>query len=567
MRTTLSLESLRDLQLLDEGQLARLAPSWDGRLQPLVEAGLLTRYQARQIARGRIDRLRVGPYLLLDRLGNGGQGVVYKAHHLLMDRVVALKMARRGTNKGTVEAAIAARLSHPHIVQAYDASRQRGRLVLALEYVEGVDLARLLAETGPLPFPLVETVARQTASALAYLQSRGLVHRDVKPANLILVPDADRPVVKLIDMGLTCGIGEDSLCGSPDYLAPERGLGDPADGRGDLYSLGCTLYELLTGRVPYPGGDPMGKLLRHRLEEAEPIEALRSETPVPLVQLVMRLMERDPERRLSDPGEIEALLEVPSLEVSPREPSRPRARWPWAAAIFLGLLLGGLARLGIELPAWAGSSPTPAVSQPVDLMTAFAEAPPGAVITLHEPGPYVVSALRRNTPLTVRAAPGVRPVIVRRDAHAWEPMLQTQADLTLEGIALHDEAEPPLLSVRKAGRLTLRDCSLEARRQALNVEIADAGTQRIELIDCEVCVRQREGAALLLWRGERERAATVEVELRGTTVEAGRLLAVQSVLSPVRVLESACRLRYRQDRISYVGYPDSPDDLVEWDVK
>jgi hypothetical protein len=175
--------------------------------------------------------------------------------------------------------------------------------------------------------------------------------------------------------------------------------------------------------------------------------------------------------------------------------------------------------------------------------------------------------LNRATALTVRAAPGVRPVIVRREADAWEPLLQTTADLTLEGITLYDEAQPPLISVRKAARLTLRGCTLEAQRQAINVEAADTGMQQIDLIDCEVCVRQREGAAVLLWRGERERVASVALELRGTTIEAGRLLALQSVLSPVRVHETACRLRYRQDRISYAGYLDSPDDLVEWEVK
>jgi hypothetical protein len=414
-----------------------------------------------------------------------------------------------------------------------------------------------------LPFALIETVARQVGSALAYLRSRGLVHRDVKPANLILMPDVDQPVIKLIDMGLTCGIGDDSICGSPDYLAPERGLGDLADVRGDLYSLGCTLYELLTGRVPYPGGDPMGKLLRHRLEEAEPIEVLRPETPAPLVHLVSRLMERDPERRLSDPHEIDTLLEVRSL----REPQPVRKRWPWAAAILVGMLLGGVARLGVEVPAWASSVPSVPATEPLDLTRAFAEAPPGSVITLHDPGPYVISALHRATALTVRAAPGVRPVIVRREADAWEPLLQTTADLTLEGITLYDEAQPPLISVRKAARLTLRGCTLEAQRQAINVEAADTGMQQIDLIDCEVCVRQREGAAVLLWRGERERVASVALELRGTTIEAGRLLALQSVLSPVRVHETACRLRYRQDRISYAGYLDSPDDLVEWEVK
>src|SRR5262249_43118788 len=150
-------------------------------------------------------------------------------------------------------------------VAAYDAAVHRGRVVVALEYVEGVDLQRLLDETGPLPVPLACEVVRQTCDALIYLRRRGLVHRDVKPPNLILVPDAGSPRLKLIDPGLTCGPGHDELCGTPDYLAPERGLGAPADIRGDIYSLGCTFYQLLTGRVPYPGGDTTGKMLRHRL--------------------------------------------------------------------------------------------------------------------------------------------------------------------------------------------------------------------------------------------------------------------------------------------------------------
>jgi hypothetical protein len=562
MRSTLCLDQLRASQLLSEAQLARLESSWDGRFRPLVEAGLLTPYQARQIARGRLDRLRLGPYVLLERLGGGGEGVVFKAVHALMGREVALKILRRTTS----EIAITAGLTHPHIVQAYDASYHRGRVLLALELVDGVDLARVLAETGPLPFALVETLAVQVASALEYLHRRGLVHRDVKPANLILIPDAVQPQVKLIDMGLTCPVGEDSLCGSPDYLAPERGLGDPADVRGDLYSLGCTLYELLTGRVPYPGGDRIGKMLRHRLEEPIPLEQARPQTPLHLVELVRQLMERDPERRLANPQQVPLLLRP----VPPVAPPRPALRWRWAFAALCGLFLGGAARLAAEFPLFAAAVPAiEADGQAVagDLAMVLAQAPAGAVITLHHAGPYEVKSLHCTQPLTLRAAPGVHPVLLRRNAPAREPMLQTTAELRLEGITFRDEADTPTLWLRKAACLSLHRCTIESRRQAVHLELPDTGPLALELSDCEVCVHQREGAVLFACHAETTPASALRLQLRRCTLSAGRILALQVTDVPVWVEETACRLHYRQDRVSCGTCPDFPEDRVQWQVK
>ncbi|MFQ3591991.1 MAG: serine/threonine-protein kinase [Gemmataceae bacterium] len=564
MRTTLSLHSLRDYHLLDDSQVARLASSWQGRLCPLVEAGLLTRYQARQIARGRLQRLRLGPYLLQERLGRGAEAVVYKAHHVFLNRTVALKIHRLDQISALSLPSLHARFSHPHLVQILDAWRHRRRLILALEYIQGVDLSRLLAESGPLPIPLVEAVARQVASALAYLHAQGWVHRDVKPANLLLVPDADLPLIKLIDMGLSCRAGEETVCGSPDYLAPERGLGDPVDVRSDLYALGCTLYELLTGRVPFPGGDPLGKLLRHRLEEPEPIHRLRPDTPAPMVELINRLMQRDPECRIGDPRQVATILDHPPLRAT--VPTRNRRLWPWMIAVLIGLAMGGLVRLGLKLPASVATA-TPPAAAPLDLQRAFAQAPPGAIITLHEPGPYLVGSLQRDQPLTVQAAPGVHPCLMRANADAEKPLIQATADLTLRGLALHDESDQPLILFRKAARLTLRSCTLDARRQAIKVEVADTGRQHLDLIDCEVCVRQPDGAALLLGQREFERAAEVQLLLRGTTIESGRILALQSVRSPITIEQSACRLLYRQDRISYSGSLDSSQHVVNWSIK
>src|SRR5262249_15395923 len=142
--------------------------------------------------------------------------------------------------------------------------------------------------------------------ALAYLHGRGLVHRDVKPANLVLSrPENGPPMIMLLDLGLAsrAGASNAEACGTPDYVAPERGeTPETPDIRGELYSLGCTVYHLLTGRVPFPGGTPNGKLLRHRLEEATPVGLLRPETPPAVAAVVARLMARNPADRYPDPA-------------------------------------------------------------------------------------------------------------------------------------------------------------------------------------------------------------------------------------------------------------------------
>jgi hypothetical protein len=214
-------QSLRASGLLDDEQLRRLAGVWsepgpvEPRLEQLVAAGVLTGYQAEQIRAGKPGRRRLGPYRILDRLGGGGGGHVYKAEHILMKRLVALKVlgGRRKTRR--TELQTAARLSHPHIVAAYDAARWRGRLVLVLEYVEGIDLERLLNEADPLPVALACEVVRQAALALDYLHGRKLVarlsapfaHRQVSPgrpaspgeSSRVAVSGADRTFSTLAD--------------------------------------------------------------------------------------------------------------------------------------------------------------------------------------------------------------------------------------------------------------------------------------------------------------------------------------------------------------------------------
>ena len=408
---------LRSARLLDEAALARLSVAWASggevgqRLDELVRAGLLTPFQAEQVRLGRTRRLRLGPYRLVERLGTA----VYRAEHALLGRTVVLKvLSRKGAEGPTFaqrEVRAAGQLSHPNLVAAHDARRIRGRLVLVLEHVEGADLAHTLIQCGPLPFDLVRAVARQALAALDHLHRRGLVHRDVKPANLLLThgPNGD-PRVKLLDLGLVCPAAArgEALCGTPDYLPPERGVDPEAlDVRGDLYSLGCTLYELLVGRVPFPGGTWTGKLLRHRIEEPTPAAELRPGLPPDLDALVVRLMQRDPDRRPTTPLDAARLLEVPMATLAEPPPAAPPRRHlcPLAclAAVAVGVAFGCLARalppLSVVLP-----PATKVIGKPVapfDLRTALADA---TVVELPD-GDHAVGPLHVRPGTTLRAAP------------------------------------------------------------------------------------------------------------------------------------------------------------------
>jgi serine/threonine-protein kinase len=316
-------------------------------------AGVLTRYQAGQVLAGRARRLRLGPYRVLDRLGVGGMGHVYKAEHILMRRVVALKVVARlprqdggaappadgePSVRETVarfrrEVRSAGRMRHPNIVTAYDAGVARGFLFLVMEYVEGTDLGRFVTENGPLPVPLACEAVRQAALALQYAHDLGLVHRDIKPDNLLLTwPGADAPadvgslpslpdgtsgegaaLIKLLDLGLAlpsrCPPERAEPAGTPDYMAPEQAHRQgPVDGRSDLYSLGCTFYYLLTGRVPYPGGTCAEKLLRHGLDVPSAVRDLRPEVPPAVAAVVERLMAKHPDQRYPRPRAVASVL-------------------------------------------------------------------------------------------------------------------------------------------------------------------------------------------------------------------------------------------------------------------
>jgi serine/threonine protein kinase len=359
-------ELLSRNELLDPVQLHELA-SWQqyydfvpDLLQELLERGWLTPYQVDRLNDPEPTQLAVGPYLLLEELGQGGMGCVYKARHRRLDRIVALKVIHpsdithpEAVSRFQREAKAVARLRHPNIVLLYDADQIDGTHFLALEYVQGVDLERLLVQQGPLPVPQACDCIRQAALGLQHAHERGLVHRDIKPSNLFLtryygdgaVPVAESDsaaggVVKILDLGLArfSNIKAESeklsidgvVVGTPDYLAPEQALDSrKVDIRADIYSLGCTFYELLAGQPPFAASSGTQKLVAHIQEEPPALAALRGSLPEDVVRIVQKMMAKKPEDRYQTPQEVAEVLAawgsaVPTAAVAPRRPERAR---------------------------------------------------------------------------------------------------------------------------------------------------------------------------------------------------------------------------------------------------
>jgi eukaryotic-like serine/threonine-protein kinase len=302
----------------------------------LIEIEWLTEYQIRLLFEERWEELTIGPYLILDRLGEGGVSEVFKAWDTLHGRTVALKVLHQHLTDHSAavhefqrELSAVTRLSHPNIIQTFDAHQVGSLHYFAMEYVQGLDLDRHVRQHGPLPIEQACECIRQVAQGLQHAHQLGLVHRDIKPANLFLVnpPSSPSPtsgrragdsVVKILDWGLArvrpdaggstdvTGLDLDAekglLIGTADYIAPEQAR-DPClvDIRADIYSLGCTLFFLLAGRPPFPGSSLMQKLLQHQEAERPQLREVRPDVPEELSGVVQRMMARCPEDRYAIP--------------------------------------------------------------------------------------------------------------------------------------------------------------------------------------------------------------------------------------------------------------------------
>lgn len=303
-------------------------------LKFIVKRKHVTVYQLKKALNGRAADLFVGRFVVLDKVGEGAMGKVFRARDTRDGRTVALKVVRtalvsnpviRGRYEREVQAT--SKLDHPHIVRTLDAGEADGKFYMAMEFVDGIDLARLMRDCGALEVPEACEYVRQAALGLQHAHDRGFVHRDVKPSNIVVagerhVPRATEPAaVKLLDLGLSRAMDPDEMVapnltrdhtvvGTPDYMAPEQAKNSKAvDPRADLYSLGCTFYFLLAGRVPFAAPSAIEKILAHHTDVPTPVQALRPQVPNAVAELVARLMAKRPEDRPQTAAEVAARLE------------------------------------------------------------------------------------------------------------------------------------------------------------------------------------------------------------------------------------------------------------------
>ncbi|MFQ5671062.1 MAG: protein kinase [Acidobacteriota bacterium] len=257
---------------------------------------------------------RLGPYQIRGAIGSGGMGVVYLGWDSRLRRKVAIKtlwpeLARQAEARARFlrEARSAAALSHPHLVSIYDVGEEQGQVFFAMEYLEGQSLQRVLRDCGKMDPARAVALVRQAADGLGAAARRGIVHRDIKPANLVLGAGG---MLKVTDFGLARQMAADSgltltgqVLGSPHYMAPELALGTPAGVASDTYSLGVTLYEMVTGRPPFQGPTPVAVILKH---VNEPLRRFNPDLPYPVVSLLQRLLAKDPRAR---PADYDALIQ------------------------------------------------------------------------------------------------------------------------------------------------------------------------------------------------------------------------------------------------------------------
>jgi eukaryotic-like serine/threonine-protein kinase len=310
----------------------------------LIAEGTLTEFQARRLLKGK-KLLGFGRYALLDHIGQGGRGRVFKARHRLMDRVVALKvllpdgaLAETAVSRFYREMKIVGMLDHPNVVRAIDADVHEGCPYIVMEYLDGQDLEQVYARRGPLPPDEVIEYMAQAARGLAHAHEKGVIHRDVKPTNVFLL---NTGIVKLLDLGFGELVGmagkagnifdtdEGIVVGTTDFMSPEQVKHKAIDARTDLFSLGCTMYRLLTGAYAFPGVTREHRLIKRIREPHVPITDVRPGLSEGLVAIVDRLLAVRPNDRFSSAAEAAEALEA---LIAPAGSSEPGTKTSGAGA-------------------------------------------------------------------------------------------------------------------------------------------------------------------------------------------------------------------------------------------
>jgi len=367
------LELVRKSGLLPESKLDELLDRFRAAANPpqtidqfaavLVREGLLSYFQAKQIKLGRYKRFTIGSkYRLLELIGAGGMGAVYLCEHTLMKRLVALKVLPyekladpSSLERFHREARAVAALDHPNIVRAYDIDQHEKLHFLVMEYVDGNSLQDVIARHGPMDPVRAAHYIAQAAVGLQHAHELGMVHRDVKPGNLLL----DRTgVIKVLDMGLarffnkptdsvTEKYDEKCVLGTADYLAPEQAVSNQVDIRADIYSLGGTMYFMLTGQTPFPDGTIAAKLVAHQSKDPKPITAYRSDVPPGILAVLQGMLAKDPDKRFQEPIDVaDALSEWADLPIDPP----PTKEMPGLCPLVLSLTGHNVDRSGSSVP-------------------------------------------------------------------------------------------------------------------------------------------------------------------------------------------------------------------------
>jgi eukaryotic-like serine/threonine-protein kinase len=348
-------------------------------------------------------------YELLEELGRGGMAVVYRARDRALGRDVAVKVLgpdRRGDDRFVRrferEARAVAALDHPNVVSIHDTGTHDGIPYLVMGYVRGPSLADLLGREGPLDAERAAAIAHEISGGLAAAHRRGIIHRDVKPSNVMF--DTVNDTVKVTDFGLARAVDEATVTttvyGSAPYMAPEQARGDDVTAAADVYAVGCVLHHMLIGRPPFTGDSPLAVVSQHLSAEPPPIHELRPEVPADLADVVARCLRKEPSERFSDAGELSTALErfagvaagaapvsatqvlgetAGTTAVDASTGDGRTGRWPQA------LLLGALALIGIALVVWSLTDDEPPAATVAGDQPAQEEGAAGGDPTQNEP--------------------------------------------------------------------------------------------------------------------------------------------------------------------------------------
>lgn len=292
-------------------------PSADEVARKLVTAGLLTEWQAGKLLKGKYKGFYLGKYVMRRPLGQGGMGVVYEAEHSVLNTRVAVKLlpkakndVERSVSRFMAEARAAAKLNHPNLTRVHDCDVTQGRRFMVMELVQGTDLGELVSRNGPLSISLALLLLKQAAAGLEHAHEQGVIHRDVKPQNFLVNTHGE---LKVTDLGLALfqvdtperhtRDGENSVVGTVDFVAPEQAWESTnVDRRADIYSLGCTLYFMLTGKPPFASGTLAQRIAKQQTAVATPISYHRSDCPSAVEKLCRMMMEKRPQDRIQSMG-------------------------------------------------------------------------------------------------------------------------------------------------------------------------------------------------------------------------------------------------------------------------